>query len=107
MRKLAFILFSLFCCPFFGWAQQSYEDSLNKVIALGNEDEETIKAYNELGYEYTRKNAAKAKTYFAAAIDLSKKINSPRGLSNAYSMLVYLHHDNGRRGHGNKGKHDD
>lgn len=92
----AICLFFLFLWPSFSHAQQVVEDSLNKVIAANKDEAEVARAYNALGYEYTRKDIAKAKAYFAAAIAIGKKINNSKRLSSSYSALVYLFHDAGR-----------
>lgn len=78
------------------YSQKNLEDSLQKVIATSTDGAELAKAYNALGYEYTRKDAAKARNYFQAAIDIARPINNFKRLSSTYSMLVYMMHDQGR-----------
>ncbi|MEO7265455.1 MAG: tetratricopeptide repeat protein [Ferruginibacter sp.] len=82
--------------PFICQAQQSLEDSLLKIIALGKNDADAASAYNGLAYEYSRKDAAKSKAYLHSAIFIGKKINDFKKLSSSYSILVYLFHDAGK-----------
>jgi signal transduction histidine kinase len=96
MFKACFLLLFLFLQPSFSQAQQSVEDSLNKVITAYKDEAEVARAYNALGYEYTRKDVAKARAYFASAIMLGKRINNVKRLSSSYSALVYLFHDAGQ-----------
>jgi tetratricopeptide (TPR) repeat protein len=95
-RSLIFFLLILFLLPFFSQAQQSYEDSLNKVISESKDEADVSRAYNALAYEYTRKDPAKARYYLSAAIAAAKKVNNPRRLSNAYSQLIYVLYDGGK-----------
>ncbi|MEO6539956.1 MAG: tetratricopeptide repeat protein, partial [Ferruginibacter sp.] len=96
MKKQFLFLLILFLLPRLGHAQQYLEDSLNKVIATSKDEADVARAYNALGYEYTRKDVAKARGYFASAIAIGKRINNVKRLSSAYSALVYLFHDAGQ-----------
>lgn len=75
--------------------QKNYEDSLQNVIATSADMTEVVKAYNNLGYEYTRKDVTKAKAYLYTSISISKANNYHRGLSAAYATLMYIMHDSG------------
>ena len=68
----------------------------NASAAYGNASYNTQVLCNALAYEYTRKDVAKARTYFGNAINIGKKINNFKRLSSSYSALVYLFHDAGR-----------
>ncbi len=96
MKKQFLFLSFLFLLSFSSEAQQYIEDSLNKVIAAYKDEAEVARAYNALGYEYTRKDVAKARAYFSSAIAIGKKINNSKRLSSSYSALVYLFHDGGQ-----------
>lgn len=96
MKKQFLFLSILFLLPRLSQAQQYVEDSLNKVIAAYKDEAEVARAYNALGYEYTRKDVTKARAYFSSAIAIGKKINNSKRLSSAYSALVYLFHDAGQ-----------
>ena len=96
MKKQFFFLFILFLLPSLSQAQQYLEDSLNKVIATSKDEADVARAYNALGYEYTRKDVVKARAYFASAIVIGKRINNTKRLSSSYSALVYLFHDAGQ-----------
>ena len=96
IKNCCIFLLMLFLLPSLSKAQQTVEDSLNKVIAEYKDEAEVARAYNALAYEYTRKDAAKARHYFGAAITIGKKINNFKRLSSSYSALVYLLHDAGK-----------
>ena len=88
--KIFFIIsFAIFLFATIGNAQQSIEDSLNRVIAENKDEADVSRAYNALAYEYTRKDPVKARHYLSAAITIAKKINNRKRLSNAYSCLLY------------------
>lgn len=78
------------------FSQQSEIDSLNKVITEYKDEAEVARAYNALGYEYTRTDIAKAKIYLQSAIVIGKKINNSKRLSSSYGQLVYLFHNTGK-----------
>jgi tetratricopeptide (TPR) repeat protein len=100
MRKGVYSLFLFFCFinlrPSLTQAQQSLEDSLNKVIAENKDEAQVSRAYNALAYEYSRKDPVKARYYLSVAITIAQKANYRRGLSNAYSQLLYHFYDSGR-----------
>ncbi len=96
MNKICIFLLFYILLPHFSQAQKNVEDSLNNVIAQSKDDAEVAKAYNALGYEYTRKDVAKARAYFASAIVIGKRINNVQRLSSSYSALVYLFHNAGK-----------
>lgn len=95
--KIIFIFLVLFFLrPFFSQAQQSVEDSLNKIIAESKNEGDVAKAYNGLAYEYSRKDPVKSRAYLEAAIAIGKKINDLKRLSSSYSQLVSLVHGAGK-----------
>ncbi|MBK6382353.1 MAG: sensor histidine kinase [Chitinophagaceae bacterium] len=95
--KIFFIIsFAIFLFATIGNAQQSIEDSLNRVIAENKDEADVSRAYNALAYEYTRKDPVKARHYLSAAITIAKKINNRKRLSNAYSQLIYVLYDGGK-----------
>jgi signal transduction histidine kinase len=96
MKKQFLILLFISLLPALSRAQQNLEDSLNKVIAANKDDISVSRAYNALAYEYTRKDPVKARNYLSTAIAIAKKINYLRGLSNAYSQLIYVLYDSGK-----------
>jgi two-component system, NarL family, sensor histidine kinase UhpB len=96
LKKCIIFLSLFFFLPFLCKAQQAIEDSLNKVVADYKDEAEVARAYNALGYEYTRKDVAKARSYFGNAIIIGKKIKNFKRLSSSYSALVYLLHDAGK-----------
>jgi two-component system, NarL family, sensor histidine kinase UhpB len=85
----------LFLLPAICHAQKNVEDSLNKVITEYKDEAEVARAYNALGYEYTRKDVARARMYFGKAVTIGKKIKNFKRISSSYSALVYLFHDIG------------
>jgi signal transduction histidine kinase len=96
MKRLFLFIFILHFLPSLSQAQQSIEDSLNKVIAENKNDADVAKAYSGLAYEYSRKDAAKAWAYTNAAIAIAKKINDSKRLSTSYVQLVYWFHNAGK-----------
>lgn len=97
MQKTAWLFFltvSFYTLPC--KAQQSVEDSLHKIITANKDDISVSRAYNALAYEYTRKDPAKARHYLSTAITIAKRANYYRGLSNAYSQLIYVLYDGGK-----------
>ena len=96
MKKKLFLILILFLLPHITRAQQSVEDSLKKVIAEYKDEGEVVRAYNDLAFEYTRKDPAKARAYFAAAITIAKKINNTKKLSGTYANLANLLYNTGK-----------
>ena len=96
MKRVFIFALILHFLPVLSKAQQSLEDSLNKVIAESKDEADVSRAYNALAYEYTRKDPVKARHYLSQAIAIAKKINNPRRLSNSYSQLLYLVYESGR-----------
>ena len=95
--KSCFIFLAILCLqPCLCQAQQSIEDSLNKIIALNKNDADVAKAYSGLAYEYSRKDAAKSRAYTNAAIAIAKKINDSKILCTSYTQLVYLFQSSGK-----------
>jgi signal transduction histidine kinase len=96
LKKLLLFLLISFLGTTFSRGQQSVEDSLNKIIAESKNEADVAKAYSGLAYEYSRKDAVKAREYINAAIAIGKRINDSKRLSTSYSQLVYLFHDSGK-----------
>ncbi len=96
MQKIVY-LFIFFLAPLqLLYGQKSKEDSLRNVINTSSERSEIARAYNEMGSDYMRKDAAKAQAYLNKAVEISEADNHPRILSSSYCMLVYLMYDLGK-----------
>jgi len=96
MHRLLLIFCFILHLAFSSSAQQSQIDSLNKVIAQNKDEAEVMRAYNNLAFEYSRTDLAKARTLLAQAIVIGRKINHHRRLSGSYAQLVYLLQDLGK-----------
>jgi two-component system, NarL family, sensor histidine kinase UhpB len=97
MKRVFSFLFTVLLLSAIGSkAQQSLEDSLNKVISENKDAGEVAKAYNSLAFEYSRKDLVKSRAYLNAAIAIGKRAGNLKRLSSSYSQLVYLLHDTGK-----------
>jgi two-component system, NarL family, sensor histidine kinase UhpB len=97
MKRVFSFLFTVLLLSAIGSkAQQSLEDSLNKVISENKDAGEVAKAYNSLAFEYSRKDLVKSRAYLNAAIAIGKRAGNLKRLSSSYSQLVYLLHDIGK-----------
>src|SRR5690348_14105178 len=63
MKVLLFFVCIFLSLPRESHAQQSLEDSLNKIIAESKDEARVSRAYNALAYEYTRKDPVKTRDY--------------------------------------------
>lgn len=76
-------------------AQQAFEDSLKKIIALGKHDEEERKTISRLAINYYKSSPAKAKMYMQQLIPMAAEANDHMRLSSAYSLLLGIYQDEG------------
>jgi len=77
-------------------AQTPHIDSLLRIVATHPRDTNEIRALDQLGAEFMRKDLEKAKSYTYQQIALAKELNTDFGLASAYSGLVALHQTTGR-----------
>ncbi len=78
-------------------AQSRVIDSLQKIIDDGRNDIEHNKALNAIATEYTRSDMVKAKTYLYSSIDLAVQLKNPILLSYAYSQMVSVQNNTGKK----------
>jgi two-component system, NarL family, sensor histidine kinase UhpB len=78
-------------------AQSKVIDSLQKIIDQGKNDIENISALNNIAAEYARIDMVKAKTYLNRSIQLATSLKNDNTLSNAYSQMVTLHMNIGKK----------
>jgi len=79
------------------YAQSRVIDSLQKIIDEGKNDLENNFALNNIAVEYARIDMAKAKTYLYGSIKLATQLKNDIVLSNAYSQMVTLQMNTGKR----------
>jgi two-component system, NarL family, sensor histidine kinase UhpB len=96
MKRPFIFVAILFLSPLISRAQQTVEDSLNKVIGANKDEAEVARAYNSLAFEYSRKDLTRSRVYLNTAIAIGKRIRNYKRLSSSYSQLVYLLHDTGK-----------
>jgi two-component system sensor histidine kinase UhpB len=77
-------------------AQSGIIDSLQKIIEGNKRNVEENKAWDALAGEYMRKDMQKAKACLYASIDLSRSLNNPVLLCNAYTRMVTVQINTGR-----------
>ncbi len=87
----------LFCFAFLlaTQAQNQKIDSLKQIISLGKKNLDEAKTLNVLAEEYVRVDVAKAKTCLHQAMLLAKHLQNDRSLSNSFSQMVTLFHNQG------------
>lgn len=90
------ILLSLMAVSPLAFGQTALIDSLERLAAAENKDEQTLKAYQLLVNEYSRTNLVKAKRYVYEGIASAKERQLWLLLSGFYSQLVSLHQNTGK-----------
>lgn len=94
MRK--FFLISFLFIISLGTSGQSHViDSLQKVIDRKTRDTTEVKATLNITNEFLRKDSDKALGFARQAVQLSRQIHYPEGLSAAYTYLITLHQNAG------------
>ena len=78
-------------------AQSKVIDSLQKIINEGKNDIENNFALNNIASEYARTDMAKAKNYLHRSIQLATQLKNNIVLSNAYSQMVTLQMNTGKK----------
>ncbi|SDB58462.1 Histidine kinase [Flavobacteriaceae bacterium MAR_2010_188] len=91
-----FSLFVIFVIPFICHSQQSQIDSLKQVISTGNQENDVLKAMNNISMEYVRTDVEQAKFYLWKAKYLGQKTNNQRYLSSTYSQLLSINQNQGQ-----------
>ena len=79
------------------YCQSHTIDSLQNIIDQGRDDLETNFALNNIAVEYTRIDMAKAKMYLHQSISVASHIKNDVTLSNAYSQMVTLQMNTGKK----------
>jgi signal transduction histidine kinase len=79
-----------------GFSQTPLIDSLTKVVAQHTRDTNEIKALDQLGTEFMRRDMDKAMNYVWQHIALAKGLGTHFKISSAYAALVAMHQDRGR-----------
>ena len=90
---LFLLLFSFFTT----YSQSRAIDSLQEIITEAKNDIENNKALNSIAIEFARIDMAKAKTYLYRSIQLSTQLKNDILLSNAYSQMVTLQMNTGKK----------
>lgn len=93
MRLLILLPMIVISCTVLG--QNALIDSLQKVVASEEKDEQTMRAYMMLVNEYSRTNLAKAKAYAFQGVRITKERQMWVLLSGFYTQLVSLHQNTG------------
>ncbi len=92
----AFILLSLvIISAVTASAQGQLIDSLQRIVDAHPRDTNEIRALDQLGSEFMRKDMAKAKNYVYKQVALAKELQTNFGLAAAYSGLVAIHQNEG------------
>ncbi|MEP7081038.1 MAG: ATP-binding protein [Ginsengibacter sp.] len=91
------VLFLLIMVAEKSFAQSHKIDSLQKIIDEGNGDLNNIFALNNIAAEYARIDMAKSKSYLHSSINLSKQIKNDVTLSNAWSQMITLQMNIGKK----------
>ena len=98
MPFVRILLSSLFLLSIYNSnAQNSAIDSLQKIIGEQKSDLKTIHALNSIASENMRLDMEKAKAYLHRSIDLAQKLKHDIALCNAYSQMVTLQMNIGKR----------
>ncbi len=79
------LFFLVVVCQLVAHAQQNKVDSLKQILPSLN-DTTKVKAFNELAYRVMFASPDEAGTYVEESMELSRKINYPKGLANAFNM---------------------
>jgi serine phosphatase RsbU (regulator of sigma subunit)/Tfp pilus assembly protein PilF len=74
-------------------AQDSYVDSLVKVVPTMKDDTSKVKALIDIVWEYASNDSIKAKKYAQQAFDLAKKINYNDGIGEYYNSMGNLKYE--------------
>lgn len=78
-------------------AQNRVIDSLQRIISEGNNDRRTNLALNDIAVEYARVDMLRSAGYLHQSIRLASQLHEDVLLSNAYSQMVSLNTDLGRK----------
>lgn len=94
--KTTLVLIAILFATAIAYAQTSFIDSLQRLVASQPRDTNEIRALDYLVAEFKRKDMDKAMAYGYRQIALAKALGTDFGLSSAYSSFVTLHQDQGR-----------
>lgn len=75
---------------------QANIDSLQRIVALNNQDVAEAEALNKLASIYSRKDFNKTRSYLDQAYHISKKIDNASSLSKVYFQLITLFQNTGK-----------
>jgi signal transduction histidine kinase len=75
-------------------AQTAYIDSLLRIVKEHRKDTTEVKALNELGVEFSRKDITRQREYLYKGITLSKELNTPL-LTGFYALMTTLQQSTG------------